>query len=276
MKKQEGMAMIIAVNIGNTRISVGFFDDASSCVKYKLELSTDYTKTVDEYFATVKLIIRESGFDIDGLCGGVVSSVVPQLTETLCETVRRFTGEEPLLVGPGVKTGFPIKIDSPAELGGDMVANAAAVVAKNKNENNTRASVVVDMGAVTTVSAINKHGEFVGCSIIPGVQMSLEALHGNTALLPNVAYSAQTRAIGKNSQESVRSGVILGHAMMLDGFVLRFAKEMKATAEEINCVITGEYAKYVLPMCRTSFEYDEELTLAGLWFIYRKSKEIKA
>ncbi|MBO5416839.1 MAG: type III pantothenate kinase [Clostridia bacterium] len=268
--------MIIAVNIGNTRISVGFFDDASSCVKYKLELSTDYTKTVDEYFATVKLIIRESGFDIDGLCGGVVSSVVPQLTETLCETVRRFTGEEPLLVGPGVKTGFPIKIDSPAELGGDMVANAAAVVAKNKNENNTRASVVVDMGAVTTVSAINKHGEFVGCSIIPGVQMSLEALHGNTALLPNVAYSAQTRAIGKNSQESVRSGVILGHAMMLDGFVLRFAKEMKATAEEINCVITGEYAKYVLPMCRTSFEYDEELTLAGLWFIYRKSKEIKA
>ena len=266
----------MAVNIGNTRISVGFFDDAFSCVKYKLELSTDLSKTVDEYFSTVKLITRECGFETDGLCGGVVSSVVPQLTATLCETVRRFTGEEPVLVGPGVKTGFPIKIDSPAELGGDMVANAAAVVSTNKEKNNTGASVVVDMSAVTTVSAINRQGEFIGCSIIPGVQMSLEALHGKTALLPNVAYSAQTVAIGKNSQESVRSGVILGHAMMLDGFVTRFAREMKTSPEEMNCVITGEYAKYVMSMCRTSFEYDEELTLKGLWFIYRKSKDIKA
>jgi len=106
--------------------------------------------------------------------------------------------------------------------------------------------------------------------------MSLEALHGKTALLPNVAYSAQTKAIGKNSQESVLSGVILGHAMMLDGFVAKFAREMKIPADELDCVITGEYAKYVIPLCKNHLQYDEELTLKGLFSIYQRSKEIKA
>ena len=267
--------MIMAVNICNTRISVGFFGDDSS-VKYKFELSTDLQKTVDEYYVLVKAIVRESGFDIDGLDGGIVSSVVPQLTATICDVVKRFTGDVPVLVGPGVKTGFPIKIDSPAELGGDMVANAAAVVSKMKRENEIRACVAVDMSAVTTVSAINKFGEFIGCAIFPGIQMSLEALHGNTALLPNVSYSAQTKAIGKNSQESVLSGVIVGHAMMIDGFVSRFAREMKVNFESVKCVITGEYAKYVISLCKTNFDLDEELTFKGLWFIYQKSKEIKA
>ena len=190
--------------------------------------------------------------------------------------VERFVGKEPVLVGPGVKTGFPIKIDSPAELGGDIVANAAAVVSEKKLENDSRAAVVVDIGAVTTVSAINKRGEFVGCAILPGVQMSLDALHGKTAQLPNVAYAEQTRAIGKNSQESVLSGVVHGHAMMIDGFALRFASEMKTSKDELLAVVTGEYAKYVLPLCRQSFEYDEELTFKGLYIIYKRSMEAKA
>ena len=268
--------MFMAVNIGNTRISVGFFDEDSSAVRYRFDLSTDLSKTVDEYFATVKAIVREYGYGIEGLKGGIVSSVVPQLTATVCEMVERFVGKEPVLVGPGVKTGFPIKIDSPAELGGDIVANAAAVVSEKKLENDSRAAVVVDIGAVTTVSAINKRGEFVGCAILPGVQMSLDALHGKTAQLPNVAYAEQTRAIGKNSQESVLSGVVLGHAMMIDGFALRFASEMKTSKDELLAVVTGEYAKYVLPLCRQSFEYDEELTFKGLYIIYKRSMEAKA
>ena len=104
--------MFMAVNIGNTRISVGFFDEDSSAVRYRFDLSTDLSKTVDEYFATVKAIVREYGYGIEGLKGGIVSSVVPQLTATVCEMVERFVGKEPVLVGPGVKTGFPIKIDS--------------------------------------------------------------------------------------------------------------------------------------------------------------------
>ena len=267
--------MLMAVNVGNTLISVGFFDDASSEVINKFELSTDPLKTVDEYFATVKVLVRECDFDTSGLCGGVVSSVVPQLTVTICDTVKRFTGSDPVLVSPGVKTGFPIKIDSPAELGGDMVANAAAVVSKMKSQDNMRAAAVIDMSAVTTVSAINKNGEYLGCAIFSGVEMSLDALHVKTALLPSVAYSSQTRAIGRNSQEAVLSGVMLGHAMTVNGFIARFAKEMKTPVESISCVITGEYAKYVIPHLRYEFEYDESLTLKGLYFIYQKSKENK-
>ncbi|MBE6531150.1 MAG: type III pantothenate kinase [Ruminococcaceae bacterium] len=265
--------MLMAVNVGNTRISVGFFDDDNSSVKYAFEISTDPSKTVDEYFLTIKLIAAERGVDLREADGGIVSSVVPQLTATICETVSRFCSKEPLVVGPGVKTGFPIKIDSPAELGGDMVANAAAVVSVMKQKNDMRATVIVDVGSVTTVSAINARGEYVGCSIMPGVQMSLEALHGKTALLPNVSYLSQTKAIGKNSQEAVLSGVMLGHAIMIDGFVTKFAKEMKA--EAFSCVITGEYAKHVIPLCRSAFEYERELTLKGLYFIYQRSKETK-
>lgn len=262
--------MLMTVNVGNTRVSVGFFDQETPSLKHAFEISTDLSKTVDEYFLLIKMIAAEYGVDLSTLEGAIVSSVVPQLTATVCEVVRRFCGKEPLLVGPGVKTGFPIKIDSPAELGGDMVANAAAVTSKMKRENNTGASVIVDVGSVTTVSAINGRGEYVGCSIIPGVQMSLETLHGKTALLPNVSYLSQTKAIGKNSQEAVLSGVMLGHAIMIDGFVAKFAKEMKA--EEFSCVITGEYAKHVMPLCRSRFEYDRELTLKGLYFIYQRSK----
>ena len=109
---------------------------------------------------------------------------------------------------------------------------------------------------------------FAGCG-----QMSLEALRGSTALLPSVAYEAQSRAIGKNSQESVLSGVMLGHALMLDGFALRFAKEMKTALDKTRLFATGEYAPYILPLCKNKFEYDTELILCGLYLIYKKSKE---
>lgn len=267
--------MIIAVNVGNTRISVGFFEDCSPILKHRFEISSVIDRTADEYYSTISVIARELSIDMSSVEGGVVSSVVPRLTSVICDTVERFTGQAPIVVGPGVKTGFPIKIDSPSELGGDMVANAACVIANMKEENDGRAAVIVDLSTATTVSAINARGEYVGCSILAGVQMSLEALRGNTALLPSVAYEQQTRAIGKNSQEALLSGVMLGHALMLDGFALRFAKEMKTALEDVRLFATGEYAPRIIPLCRNCFEYDGELTLSGLYRIYKKSKEHK-
>ena len=127
--------MIIAVNVGNTRISVGFFEDRSPVLKHRFDISSIAEKTVDEYCSTVSVISRELGIDISSIDGGVVSSVVPKLTSTVCRMVERFSGEAPVIVGPGVNTGFPIKIDSPSELGGDMVAADAAVITKMKEEN---------------------------------------------------------------------------------------------------------------------------------------------
>jgi type III pantothenate kinase len=168
-----------------------------------------------------------------------------------------------------VKTGFPIKIDSPSELGGDMVADTAAVLQRMGQKR--KAAIIADLGTVTTVSAVNASGEYVGCCIVPGVGISFESLHGKTAQLPNVMLSDAGKAIGKNSQDAVRSGVILGHAMMLDGFVGRFAKEMRCRAEEVQLMMTGEYASLIVNACRCPFETDPDLTLKGLFVLYQNT-----
>ncbi len=265
--------MLLAMNVGNSRISVGGFDGQTTALRFRFQIATDLNKTSDEYFVLLRALIREYTAEADNIDGGILSSVVPQLTETVRQTMMRLICKEPLMVGPGVKTGFAIKIDDPSELGSDMVANAAAVIddLKKKGKAGTP-SVVVDMGTVTTVSAINQRGEYVGCAIAPGVRMSFDCIHGKTAQLPNVAFSAPERAIGKNSQDSIRSGVICGTAMMLDGFIGRFAKEMKCHADEINLIITGEYASAVRPVCRYSFEEDPDLTLRGLFCLYHKTE----
>ena len=150
-----------------------------------------------------------------------------------------------------------------------MVANTAAVLRLIERER--KAAIVADLGTVTTVSAINGNREYVGCCITPGVGISLESLHGRTAQLPNVMLSETGKAIGKNSQDAVRSGVILGHAMMLDGFVGRFAKEMKCAPEEVALIMTGEFASAILPHCRNSYVLEENLTLKGLWVLYHNT-----
>ena len=257
--------MLLALNIGNSRISVGIFD-SNGTISLKFKISTDIKKTSDEYCTLIRSIIKEQGITTDKIDASIISSVVPQLTSTLTESVKKITETTPLVVGPGVKTGFSIKIDSPAELGSDIVANAAAVIQESKKEK--KPSIIVDMNTVTTVSAINENGEYIGCCIFPGVQMSFDSMRINTAMLPNVTTYAPKRAVGKNSQDSVRSGVLYGNAIMLDGFIYRFAKEMKCKHDEMCLIITGEYAKCILDLCSHKFVFDEDLTLKGLYCIY--------
>jgi len=261
--------MLMAVNVGNSRIYVGFFADDACELSAQFKIATDLNKTSDEYLCLIRSIVRENDIPTDAITGSILSSVVPQLTVTVSQVLSRLTGRVPLLVGPGVKTGFPIKIDSPSELGGDMVANTAAVLRLIERER--KAAIVADLGTVTTVSAINGNREYAGCCIAPGVGISLESLHGRTAQLPNVTLSETGRSIGKNSQDAVRSGVILGHAMMLDGFVGRFAREMKCAPEEVALIMTGEFANAILPHCRNSYVLEENLTLKGLWVLYHNT-----
>ena len=264
--------MLLAINIGNADISVGLFELSSVKLCSKFKLSSDPARTVDEYYAIINSIFRENQVDSSKISGAVISSVVPQMTETIRECAEKFTVDVPLVVGPGVKTGFSIKIDNPSELGGDIVANAAAVVNMQRTENKKTTAIIADVGTVTTVSAI-KNGEYLGCAISPGIKMSLDALHGSTAQLPNVAYSNPDSAIGKNSKESVLSGVIIGNATMLDGFVFKFARDMRCRSDDIALYITGDYAKYLLPHCRCEFSYVEDLTLLGLYNIYINSQK---
>ncbi len=266
--------MLMAVNVGNSRISVGVFEKASETLLVKFQIATDLHKSSDEYSNLIASMLRDRGVDCETMEDGIVSSVVPQLTETMKESVVYLTKKEPLIVGPGVKTGFSIKIDNPSELGGDIVADIAAVTHMMTQQGKGKsAAVVAHVGTVTTVSAINARGEFVGCSIFPGVRLSLDAIHGKTAQLPNVSLLAPKHFIAKNSQDAVRSGVICGHAMLLDGFVERFAKEMKCEPNEVTCFVTGKDARYVTGICKKSFMFDENLTLKGLYRLFCNTAE---
>lgn len=262
--------MLMTVNVGNSTISVGFFREDACELLFRFKLSADSKKTSDEYQSLIRNLFHERTESAEPISGAILSSVVPQLTTTVSRAVALFAGVEPLMVGPGVKTGFPIKIDTPSELGGDMVADAAAVIHRGIGRGG---AIVVNMGTVTTVSALNRSREFVGCAIAPGIRVSLDSLHARTAQLPNVVLAKPSRAIGKSSRESVCSGVVLGNAMMLDGFVSRFASEMKSDVGDLALVMTGEYAQTVLASCENSFVYDEDLTLRGLYYLYRNTVE---
>lgn len=257
--------MLLAANIGNSIISFGFFEDgckmaASFCI------STNTERTSDEYFSIIDDIARRKGINRENADGAVISSVVPRITEKIVDTVKDFWGVDPLLVGPGVKTGFRIKIDDPSELGGDMVANTAAALKMKKDG---QAAVIADLGDVNTISAVSKDGEYLGCAILPGIQLCLNTLHGETAQLPNVNVGSLSKAIGKNSQNSVRAGVILGSALAIDGLAEKFAFEMRTPLKDVKLIATGVNALDITTECKNKFDFEKDLTLKGLYYIYK-------
>lgn len=260
--------MLLAIEIDNSVINFGLFDENRLVRSFKV--ATDTNKTSDEYALIVSGILGFYNTDSGAVDYAVISSVVPQLTEILLDMVKRLFNVDTKIIGKGIKTGFPIKIDNPSELGSDLVANAAAVIDICRKEGISKTPcIIIDVGTATTVFAINSHGEYIGGSILAGIEMSLGALHGNTALLPTVSAAEPARAIGKNSYESVRSGVVLGHAMMIDGFIERFLDEMGSDSAEI--FITGEYAQSVIGSCNHNMRHIPELTLLGLACIYKNN-----
>ena len=261
--------MLLAVNVGNKNISVAVFNNSAAEPVTKFKIAADMRKTADEYAVTVKQLLDFSGIDTAVIDGSIMASVVPQLNDVIRHVILALTGNIPIIVGPGVKTGFAIKIDDPAELGADIVANAGAVVSILKEEKCEKAAIILDMGSVTTLFAINKNREVVGGSILPGVGMSLDALHNGTALLPSIELSGAPRAIGKNTKESLISGVLFGQAAMIDGLVDRFEKELKCA--DAALFATGEYCKPILENMSRAFRYDPVLTLKGLARIYKNT-----
>lgn len=233
------------------------------------DISSDTKKTADEYLLIVKSILDSKELSCAGVSDAIIASVVPALTDTLIKAVVKLTGKHPLVVGPGVKTGFHIKIDNPSELGADMVANTAAAVSERSAG---KAMIIADLGVVNTLSAINKKGEYVGCAIFPGTQLSFGMLHNEAALLPSVNTGNYSAAIGKSSQGAVRSGVLLGGAMAIDGLVCKFCEEIGVRPEDALLIATGSQASVLLPRMTAKFSYDEHLTLKGLYRIYQNNQ----
>lgn len=253
--------MILAVDVGNSNIVIGGLSGDE--ITFEARLRTDATKTSDEYCIDLKMILEVYHVDPSQLEGAIISSVVPQVLNSMKTAVTKLTGHTALVVGPGLKTGLNIKIENPAQTGADLVVGSVAALREHKAP-----IIVIDMGTATTVTVLDETGSFIGGSICPGVKISLDALTERTALLPGLQLDQPKRAIGRNTIDCMRSGIMLGTACMLDGLVERFEEELGSKA---TVVATGGIAKFIIPMCRTPIVYDKDLLLKGLAILYREN-----
>ena len=220
----------------------------------------------DQYAVSLADILRLYDIDRESVSGAVLSSVVPPVTAQIKPAVEKICKCRVMTVGPGLKTGLNIKIDEPASLGADIAA-----VAVGAKEYYALPAIVVDLGTATKVLAVDKTGAFIGGIIAPGLKISAEALSAKTAALPLIGVSGEPlkRVIGANTIDCMRSGLLYGHAFMLDGMIESFEKEI---GEKCTVVATGGFSTVIEPLCKTDFILDENLILKGLLAIYRKNE----
>ena len=264
--------MLLTVEISNSVLNFGLFDiDKSDDMIKNFKIAADLNKTFDEYAVIISGIFRHYNISEEDIDSAIVCSVVPQLTATVVSVIEALCDIKVLTVGRGTKSGFPIRVDNPAELGTDLVSNAAAALGIMKKEQKKQnCAIIVDLGTATTIFALNSKGEYVGGCIHPGIGMSFDALHGKTAQLPSVSPENPTRAIGRNSQESLRSGIILGSAILVDGFIDRFKQEMNCK-NDLSVFVTGEYSHMITPFMTHRFIQIPDMTLVGLLYLYKNN-----
>ncbi|MGI6071109.1 MAG: type III pantothenate kinase [Blautia sp.] len=254
--------MILAIDIGNTNIVIGCIDREKA---YFVErLSTVRTKTELEYAVDIKTLLELYHIKRQELDGGIIASVVPQITTVMKEAAEKIIKEEVLVVGPGVKSGLNILMDNPATLGSDLVVGAVAAI-----EEYPAPLIVVDMGTATTVCMVDEKKRYIGGMIMPGVLTALDSLTVRASQLSGIALEAPKRVIGKNTIECMKSGVIYGNAACIDGVIDRMEEEL---GQEATVIATGGLAKKIIPYCKHEIILDDELLLKGMRAIYYKNR----
>lgn len=257
--------MLLAVDIGNTNIKYGIFDNGA--LTRTLTVSCDKNKTADEYGVELYSLIRVMGIHRTDFDGCIISSVVPLVTSRIDLAVRDLLGVEPMIVGPGLKTGLNIRIEDPSTLGADLVTACVAA-----NASFPAPCIAICMGTATAMCVIDKNHSMIGGPIAPGVMVSLNALTGNAALLVSVALDAPKSVIGNNTDRSIRSGVVWGSACMIDGMIDKIEQELGATC---SVVATGGMANAIIPHCSHRIRIVEDLIMQGLRLIYERNKKVK-
>ena len=253
--------MILAVDVGNTNIVFGGISEGKT--SFISRIGTDKNKTADEYAVQIKILIELNGLSSKDFEGGIISSVVPQINEMLRLAVKKVIGHTPMVVGPGIKTGLNIKIDNPAQLGSDLVVGAVAAVALY-----AKPLMVIDMGTATTICVVDKDSCYRGGVIIPGVKVSMESLTRNAAQLQGISIEAPKKAIGTNTIDCMRSGVVFGNAALIDGLIDRMSLEVEGTPV---IIATGGLSPMIIPYCKHDIIINDELLLYGLEIIYNKN-----
>ncbi len=253
--------MILAIDIGNTNIVLGGLEGEK--ILFEARMATDLIKTSDQYCAELKSMLALFEVTPESVSGSIISSVVPPVLNSFKTAIRKLTGKACLVVGPGIRTGLNIRMENPAEVGSDLIVAAVAAIAEYGAP-----LLLVDMGTATTITAVDETGTFVGGCICPGVKISMEALTGRTAQLPGISLDEPQKAIGKNTRDCMRSGIMFGAAAMLDGLLDRMEAEL---GTPVKVVATGGIARFVIPLCRRELIYDRSLMLKGLGLLYRRN-----
>ncbi len=260
--------MLLVISIENTTTALGVYDEDR--LRLRASLATSRERSADEYAVLIASLLAMHRLPADEVRAAIIASVVRPLSATLGEAVRQLTGIQPLLVGPGVRSGLNIKTDIPSQVGADIVANAVGALALAESP-----LIVVDFGTATTLTAINEHGELCGVIICPGVRSSLDALSSHAADLPGIALESPRRLLGKNTIDAMTSGIVYGQAAMVDGLLDRIAATWNNKKPTV--IATGAHAAAIVPWCRdqAAIRLEPDLTLAGLNRIYQLNDRLK-
>ena len=255
--------MLLVIDVGNSNIVLGIYDGDRLVKDWRI--STDKSKTTDEYGILVHDLLRLAGIGRADITDIFISSVVPTLTGVLEKLSRNYFGLRPQVVGPGIKTGMPIHYDNPREVGADRIVNAVAGYEKFKT-----ALIIVDFGTATTFDYVNGKGEYCGGAIAPGLMISMEALFQKASKLPRVEIVKPPGIIAKNTVSSMQAGIFYGYVGLVDEIVGRMKRESR---ENPKCIATGGLAGLIAPESKTIEAVEEYLTLEGLRILYQRNRE---
>ncbi|WP_295067857.1 type III pantothenate kinase [Ruminococcus sp.] len=256
--------MLLAVDIGNTNIVFGCVNEKDEVVLFE-RISTNHNATAAEYAVLIRTILEMNSFDVSDIDDAIMSSVVPSVTNTVKEAIRKLFNVDVMVAGPGVKTGLNILIDNPAQLGSDQAVDAVAAI----NEYPVPL-IIIDMGTATTLSVVDSKKNYRGGLILTGMKVAADALTARTAQLPKVNFEVPPHVIGTNTIDCLKSGILYSNASALDGIIDRIEEEL---GEKCTAVATGGLSELVVPLCKRKIILDNNLLIKGLAIIYRKNKK---
>lgn len=255
--------MLLAIDIGNTNILIGGIKDDE--IIFKARIATDRTRTSDQYGVEIKNMIEALGAKISDISDCIISSVVPPVFNSVRTGVIKIIGKQPMVVGPGLKTGLNIHVDVPSQVGSDRIVIAVAALAEYQAP-----LILIDMGTATTIEVVEPENRYLGGVIFPGVKVSLDALTSRAAQLPGISLDQPKHVIGKNTVDCMRSGTMFGNAAMIDGLVERMEEEL---GHRSTIIATGGLARFITPLCKRDIIVEKDLLLKGLNLLYKKNKK---
>ncbi len=256
------MTYLLAVDIGNTNITIGAFEGQELTATWRL--ATRETRTIDEHAWALQGVLRSKNVEPDSFDAVVICSVVPPLTEAYVAALAEVTTAEPLVIGPGVRTGIRIHYDRTQDVGADRIVDAVAA-----HQIYGGPLVVVDIGTATVFDAITADGDYIGGAISPGMEIASDAMFRNTSLLRRVEMVAPDRVIGRSTVASMQSGFVYGFAELIEGMLARFKVELNPDApDEVTTVATGGLANLMAEHTESFNHVNPDLTLVGLQIVH--------